>query len=132
MGAGTKGETWPGWRAAGLLLAAIAVLTGLGLTLFSVFDLIVLAAVSAATTTASVLVARRVRRLSAPARPKGDEARPGVQGQPATPPEGRPGRGLLPPEVDIEVIRVGDYQPVVTASSHSPRPPRAPGLARGK
>jgi hypothetical protein len=117
LGPSDKGETPPGWHATRLLFFAIAVLTGLGLTPFSVFDLIVLAAVSAATTTASVLVARRVRRLSAPDRARGDDVRLGVQGQPAAAPGVRAERGLLPPEADIEVIPLGDSQPV---TAHEP------------
>ena len=62
LGPSNKGGSLPSWHAAGWLLAAIAVLTGLGVTAFTVFDLVVLAAVSSATTTASVLVVRRVRR----------------------------------------------------------------------
>ena len=73
LGPSHNGGTLPSWNGTGLFLAAIAVLTGLGLTALTVFDLIVLAAVSAATATASVLVARRVRRGSGPARPTGDE-----------------------------------------------------------
>jgi hypothetical protein len=115
VGPSNEGGTSSGWPATGLLIAAIAVLTGLGLTPFTVFDLIVLAAVSAAITTASVLVVRRVRRFSAPARPRADETPLGVQGQPAAAPEVRPGRALVPPEADIEVIRLGDYEPAVTA-----------------
>jgi hypothetical protein len=128
LGSSNKGGTSPGWRATGLLLAAIAVLTGPGLTLFSVFDLIVLAAVSAATTTA--WSSSHAGFGGSPPPPAREAMRPDSAFRASRRRRQRSvqGRGLLPPEGDMEGIRLGDYQPVVTASEPKSSSPAAPDL----